>query len=449
MTLTVHTSSATTVYLHGGQQQPRFFSLTANESTRKAMQTSQDLGPSPVRAVSAFDQATSSISSTTGPSSPPTSWPAPTWPASTLPPLAPSLQPRLRMERSPETGSALSPLSQRSRQSTAVQSPETQGFSSRRPSYENSPFGGSRGETRDRQQNYDWSIGNSVRHVPYSTASPSNLGARGLSNLGARGPSDSSARSANPRRFHLHIRQQPRAARAGPDGKDRRAIDPPPIVQLLVDDFNPDSPEDLAEIQSTFWVVHCRLVAAFAPETDVSTQSHFTEDGRREVQRLLLGTTVASPHQTSDDPDPPSMRPHPITKPPSPTTTAFPILNRSPRLPHEIPGAFFIFADVSVRKAGEYRLQFTLMKMEPALLMQGSTVPAIDVVTSDRFRAVNAKDFDQVHPSTPLVIGLLNRGAPFPLKLKKGTREGQRKRRQRSEEDSDEDESEDHGTSHF
>ena len=195
-------------------------------------------------------------------------------------------------------------------------------------------------------------------------------------------------------------------------------------------------------------MVHCRLVAAFAPELDMSTQSHFTEDGRREVQRLLLGTTVASPHQTSDDPDPdPSRMPlHPTTRPPSPTTVAIPILTRSPRQPHKNPGAFFIFADVSVRKAGEYRLQFTLMKMEPALLMQGSTVPAIDVVTSESFRAVNAKDFDQVHPSTPLVIGLIGRGAPFPLKLKKGTREGQR-RRQHSEEESDDDESGDHGTS--
>ena len=76
--------------------------------------------------------------------------------------------------------------------------------------------------------------------------------------------------------------------------------------------------------------------------------------------------------------------------------------------------------------------------MEPALLKQGAAVPAIDVVTSEKFRAVNAKDFDQVQPSTNLVKGLLDRGAGFPLKLKKGTREGQRRRRQQWEEEEEE-----------
>lgn len=52
----------------------------------------------------------------------------------------------------------------------------------------------------------------------------------------------------------------------------------------------------------------------------------------------------------------------------------------------------------------------------------------IHIIVSDPFRVVNAKDFDQVHPSTRLVRGLLERGAPFPLKLKKGIREGQRRR---------------------
>ena len=57
----------------------------------------------------------------------------------------------------------------------------------------------------------------------------------------------------------------------------------------------------------------------------------------------------------------------------------------------------------------------------------------IDTIASDTFRVVNAKDFDQVHPSTRLVRGLLERGAPFPLKLKKGIREGQRRRNMNEE----------------
>lgn len=56
-------------------------------------------------------------------------------------------------------------------------------------------------------------------------------------------------------------------------------------------------------------------------------------------------------------------------------------------------------------------------------------IPMISVVVSNVFEVVRAKDFDQVNPSTKLVRGLLERGAPFPLKLKKGVREGQRRRK--------------------
>lgn len=221
-----------------------------------------------------------------------------------------------------------------------------------------------------------------------------------------------------------------------------------------MDDFDPDNPDDVAEIKSPFWVVHCRLVAARSPGTDMSTMTHQNESGEQELQRLLLGTSVASPTQTSDDPDPETMPQHPITKPrvtapASPTTRFLPLAsrpaNRAPREPHQVPGAFFIFADVSVRRAGEYRLQFTLMKMAPETLSVGSTVPSIDVVTSQMFRAVNAKDFDQVKPSTNLVRGLIERGAGFPLKLKKGTRESQRRRMPHSGEDSDNDSGDEDG----
>jgi hypothetical protein len=108
----------------------------------------------------------------------------------------------------------------------------------------------------------------------------------------------------------------------------------------------------------------------------------------------------------------------------SPTSEAEGPSNSNPTSTTSLPGAFFIFADLSVRRAGTYRLHFTLMKIEP----QARIVPMIDIIASDPFRVVNAKDFDQVHPSTRLVRGLLERGAPFPLKLKKGIREGQRRR---------------------
>ncbi|OAP59462.1 hypothetical protein AYL99_06760 [Fonsecaea erecta] len=338
-----------------------------------------------------------------------------------------------------ENESAFSPSSQPSAHSATIHSPATT-FSDRRMSYDPSPFQSSFGELHEPTAQPGLRTSSPVSDSVHDGATPSTAPVTESPAVSYAAPT--TAYNSIPssfdtaKRCHLHIRQQPRAARAGPDGKDRRAVDPPPVVQLLMDDFDPDNEADVAELRCPFWVVHCRLVGAFSVESDVSTQSYYTDDGQKEVQRLLLGTTVASPTHTADDPDPPTMPTHPVTRdavsaPPSPTSRFLPSApsGRLPRAPHNIPGSFFIFADLSVRRAGEYRLQFTLMKMEPPLLKVGATVPAHHVVTSQVFRAVNAKDFDQVQPSTNLVKGLLDRGAGFPLKLKKGIREGQRRRR--------------------
>lgn len=253
-------------------------------------------------------------------------------------------------------------------------------------------------------------------------------------------------------RFQLHVRQQPRAARAGPDGKDRRTIDPPPVLQLMIEDFNPESLTDMEDLKNTHFVVHCRLVSASSPRTDMSVVAGTGEDGQSAIQRLLLGTNVSNPFFCADDPDPNTM-PEPVFSAPSSPSARLMMRPASMAPPTEKkprkttsndngPGSFFIFADLSVRKAGEYRLEFKLMKMDLMSLSQGSTVPVLHSVVTDVFKVVNAKDFDQVQPSTPLVRGLLSRGAGFPLKLKKGPREGQRTR-SRFEPGADEEEVED------
>lgn len=253
-------------------------------------------------------------------------------------------------------------------------------------------------------------------------------------------------------RCSLHIRQQPRAARAGPGGKDRRPVDPPPVLQLMINDFDPENEADVAEMRSQF-VVHCKLVSATTPSRDLTIRTTVGEDGSRDLQRLLIGTDVASPFHTEDDPDPDTMPQHPSSttsayRPPSPSSRFFSSTHTmQPRNPRDtkIPSAFFIFADLSMRRAGEYRLEFALMKIVPGYLTVGGEIPILCKITSDAFRVVNAKDFDQVHPSTPLIRGLIVRGAGFPLKLKKGTREGQRRRNAgdnaegSDEEDADED----------
>jgi Velvet factor len=210
----------------------------------------------------------------------------------------------------------------------------------------------------------------------------------------------------------------------------------------MMTDFNIEDDDEVEELHSKFWVVYCRLVSVQSPRRDMSTLASTSEDGQKEIQRLLLGTAVASPFLTKDDPDPDTMPLHPISDPepsgpPSPTSRFLPS-SRSEQKRRERPRAgstpttpatFFIFADISVRKAGEYRLEFSLMKMEHESLSQtGYNVPILHTIASSAFKVVNAKDFDQVQPSTGLVRGLVERGAGFPLKLKKGVREGQRRR---------------------
>jgi hypothetical protein len=178
----------------------------------------------------------------------------------------------------------------------------------------------------------------------------------------------------------------------------------------------------------------------------MSTLAGAPEDGQgRELQRLLLGTSVASPFATKDDPDPPSMPIHPTSDhtesidslpqgPPSPSSRFFSrtsqpsrrptVLGPPPPLPaSQQPCTFFIFPDISIRRAGDYRLEFSLMFMDQdSLGRPGNNVPILSIVASQVFKVVNAKDFDQVKASTSLVRGLVERGAGFPLKLKKGTR---------------------------
>ncbi|KIW21904.1 uncharacterized protein PV07_12686 [Cladophialophora immunda] len=166
-----------------------------------------------------------------------------------------------------------------------------------------------------------------------------------------------------------------------------------------MDDFDPNNQTDVDELRSS-WVVQCCLVGAVAVNSDVSTWSYYTDEGQKEVQRLLVGTTVVNPTHSGDDPDPPTMPTHPVTRegvspPPLPASKVL-VRESSPELPlrapQNIPDVFFIFTDLSLCTAGDYRLQFILMKIEPGSLQVGATMPARHFVTSEVFGSVDAKD---------------------------------------------------------
>jgi Velvet factor len=219
---------------------------------------------------------------------------------------------------------------------------------------------------------------------------------------------------AQKQRYWLYVRQQPRAGRACSNGKDRRAIDPPPIVQLQISDFNPNSSQDMEDMRDQFLVVHCLLCSASSPKRDVSVITYEDDStGARKVEKQIIGSLSASPFFCDEDPDPNTAPQHPSSQLYQPLQTPSPTAPR-----RTLPATFFCFPDLSIRRAGVYRLEFQLLKVR----MDRKPFAVLHSVLSEPFNVVNAKDFDHVKPSTPLVRGLIAKGAGFPLKLKQGTR---------------------------
>ncbi|KAJ5576404.1 Velvet factor [Penicillium sp. DV-2018c] len=236
-----------------------------------------------------------------------------------------------------------------------------------------------------------------------------------------------SRRPSTQSRYHLHIRQQPIAARAcGAGDRDRRPVDPPPIVQILLTDFDPKSQEDKDLLQDPRFTVGCLLfpVSASPPSSEAEpTRSRAKEKDpdQDNIARtddplstpLLSGKAFMSPFYVEADPDPNSAPTHPSSRlPPLPphshshnnnTNTN----NASSRLNQ--PATFFIFADLSIRSAGLYRLQFRLMNWG-SVEDTGQSMPILAEAWSDAFRVYPAKEFPGMRDSSILAEGLKELG---------------------------------------
>jgi Velvet factor len=277
-------------------------------------------------------------------------------------------------------------------------------------------------------------MANSGAFDPWSDSTPSQAGSDSYisgSTLGSHTPSSpassqlqhghgkSAAAShglfaTQKQRFWLYIRQQPRAGRACSNGRDRRAIDPPPVVQLQITDFDPNSPEDMEDMQDQSFIVHCLLREAAPPGGDVSViMCEDDNSSASRAEKQINGSLDASPFFCAEDPDPSNAPPHPSSQLYYPQQM---LASQAPR--RNLPATFFYFADLSIRKAGVYRLEFQLMRVR----LDGRPVTSLHTVLSEPLHVVNAKDFDHVQPSTPLVRGLIANQAGYPLKLKQGSR---------------------------
>ncbi|KAI1500479.1 velvet factor-domain-containing protein [Biscogniauxia marginata] len=219
----------------------------------------------------------------------------------------------------------------------------------------------------------------------------------------SKAPVRSATSSAAASAFRIRVRQQPVAARScGFGERDRRVIDPPPIVQVSVEDPNASRSEIEARLHHRFSVMHCTIWN----ETGDQDCSAMPEDYRQ--QRRLMGTIVSSPFVGKDEKDE--------------------------------EGCFFCFPDLSCRTPGSFRLKFSLVMLDPRST-PGSKTPVCAVAMSDVFTVYNAKDFPGMQASTALTKRLKEQGCLISIK------KGNEKTRARDDSDEDEDEDEDGNSS--
>ncbi|KAF4963953.1 hypothetical protein FSARC_8088 [Fusarium sarcochroum] len=203
---------------------------------------------------------------------------------------------------------------------------------------------------------------------------------------GADGESRNSSISAISRRpgeidagYSLRIRQQPVAARScGFGERDRRVIDPPPIVQLIIDGPNLTQEEISKKLRYCHYVMSCSIL----DETGAHDSSCMPEEYRQ--QRRLMGSLVGAPFVGKDE--------------------------------YGEEGCFFCFPDLSCRTPGAFRLKFSLVKIDPARAREVGRFPVLVEAKSEIFTVYTAKDFPGMQASTRLTKRLKEQGCIISIK---------------------------------
>lgn len=195
--------------------------------------------------------------------------------------------------------------------------------------------------------------------------------------------------------YRINIRQQPVAARScGYGERDRRVIDPPPIIQMSIEDPGATEDEIRYRLTHSYSLMHCTIWNE-GGDQDLSSMP---EDYR--TQRRLMGTVVSSPFAGYDE--------------------------------NDNYGCFFCFPDLSCRTPGSFRLRFSFMVLDPSST-PGHRTPVIALAMSDIFTVYNAKDFPGMKASTPLTKRLKAQGCLISIK------KGNDRTRPREESESEED----------
>ncbi|KAF8923969.1 velvet factor-domain-containing protein [Dissophora ornata] len=172
---------------------------------------------------------------------------------------------------------------------------------------------------------------------------------------------------ASSSKYILTIRQQPQRAKVcGMKERDRRPIDPPPIVQIKLADPTSDRNKDY--LQSPYLFMCCNLVHADDPSGEIVSPAH----------RALAGTVVSSLNRLKD-------------------------VDNSD-------GGFFVFGDMSVRIEGRFCLRLTLLE-----LIEGQVVHVMTTI-SNPLTVYSSKTFPGMSESTFLSRSFSDQGVRIRIR---------------------------------
>ncbi|KAL1930429.1 hypothetical protein VTP01DRAFT_10591 [Rhizomucor pusillus] len=181
------------------------------------------------------------------------------------------------------------------------------------------------------------------------------------------------------RSYELVVCQQPLHARmCGFGEKDRRPIDPPPIVKLVVKQEGQKGPVDVQTLQTPFFVLHVTLWSA-----DRNEERNIISNPPK-CTRVLMGSLVSSPSLLKN--------------------------------PEGEQGLYFAFPDLSIRTEGRYTLRFSLMKLSNSDFQPDAKSNIIAQVFSDSFTVYSAKKFPGMTESTELSKAFAKQGLKIPIR---------------------------------
>ncbi|KAK9467443.1 velvet factor-domain-containing protein [Lipomyces arxii] len=175
----------------------------------------------------------------------------------------------------------------------------------------------------------------------------------------------------------LQVIQQPDRARScGSADRDRRCLDPPPVLKLDIRDLATGEPA-LDYMKRLLWIVQCFLYTA--TETGQGEQIPVQSAGRI----LVRGNMVSNAQYVDlDIPD------------------------------HNGESCYFCFPDLSFSTAGYYRLKFQWAWIDHSGITnhQVRSMGIMGYQISDVFRVYSARDFPSMLPMTPIALALKRHG---------------------------------------